>query len=183
MVGDIRAQPDPFDCSSNCYTARPDRKLFCAQWNSSFSQSFHRRRAMAITTTTRVFLVLAILAAHDASAGCSDDWVECRKSARDAKKECLSSCDRADRECRSDCDRTQNSDYKDCDDTKAECRSSESSQSETRKLPRYQVPPSSGASATFCATNYGTCFMSVPIPIGWSCICPTPAGPIAGIAR
>ena len=36
--------------------------------------------------------------------------------------------------------------------------------------------------ASVCQTNYGRCAMSVPIPIGSSCYCPTQVGPIAGVA-
>lgn len=37
--------------------------------------------------------------------------------------------------------------------------------------------------ARFCVTNVGSCTMAVRIPVGSSCFCPTPYGPISGIAQ
>ena len=37
--------------------------------------------------------------------------------------------------------------------------------------------------ATQCITNWGACFMNVPIPVGASCTCFTPRGAIPGMAR
>lgn len=44
--------------------------------------------------------------------------------------------------------------------------------------PRYDPSP-----AQFCSTNFGNCPMAVGIPKGSSCYCPTPYGPVGGIAR
>ena len=44
------------------------------------------------------------------------------------------------------------------------------------------IPPPPPPPATMCYTNMGSCFMSVPIPIGSSCGCPSQFGIIPGIA-
>jgi hypothetical protein len=44
------------------------------------------------------------------------------------------------------------------------------------------MPPMSPPTSQ-CITNWGACFMSVPIPIGAPCVCPSPRGGIPGIAR
>ena len=37
--------------------------------------------------------------------------------------------------------------------------------------------------ARACYTNFGACPMGMPVPVGSPCYCPTPAGPIGGMAR
>src|SRR6185503_5607505 len=43
--------------------------------------------------------------------------------------------------------------------------------------------PYDSSPAQFCATNFGSCGMAVAIPKGSSCYCPTPYGPVGGVAR
>ncbi|MDT3678903.1 MAG: DUF4157 domain-containing protein [Burkholderiaceae bacterium] len=45
------------------------------------------------------------------------------------------------------------------------------------------VAPPQPSIARMCATNFGACGMSVAIPIGSQCYCPTVNGPIWGVAR
>jgi len=127
--------------------------------------------------------LLSFATLDGAYASCADDWVACRQDARNSKKECLSGCDSGDRQCRSDCESTQKSEYQDCDAVKAECRGSESGRSGDSGSSGYRPPPPNRAEATFCATNYGSCPMVITVPMGSSCYCASPAGPIWGIAR
>jgi hypothetical protein len=128
-----------------------------------------------------IFLMLIITAVQCAYAECGDEWMNCRRDARSAKNDCISSCN-GDLACRQECTNSLNSDYRDCDHSKADCRRSDSSRSNNSSS-NYEVPRQGGSAATFCVTNYGSCGMNMSIPIGSSCICVTPAGPIAGIAR
>lgn len=112
-------------------------------------------------------------------AGCSDEWLSCRTEAREFRKECVSTCE--DSTCRRDCADTLKSDYADCDAGKSECLESTPSQSSSQ-LPSYQAPQFNSP-ASICATNFGPCPMRVPVPVGASCYCATPAGQIWGIAQ
>ena len=49
-----------------------------------------------------------------------------------------------------------------------------------RRIPNNTRQP---RAASQCVTNFGSCFMGVPIPIGSPCTCYTPRGPIHGVAR
>jgi hypothetical protein len=65
----------------------------------------------------------------------------------------------------------------------------DTSGSDDEPLPRsgrqkqMQRSPYQSSPASFCATNFGSCPMAVVIPRGSSCYCPTPYGPVGGVAR
>lgn len=118
--------------------------------------------------------VVILLTAQYGYATCSEEWVSCRKEAREFQRECKSSCE--DSGCRRDCDDDKISDYESCDEMKSECRSYEGEES-------IYSQPQKNRQASVCQTNFGSCPMMVSTPVGSSCYCMTPAGQIWGIAQ
>lgn len=137
-----------------------------------------RTTRMKLLIRVGLFLI-ALSTAQHSYASCSDEWLSCRKAARESLKDCKSSCDNSN--CRRDCEDTLKSDYDDCNTAKSECRSSEESEYSNSQS-RYREPQFNRP-ASICSTNFGPCPMMVRVPIGTSCYCMTPAGQVWGIAQ
>ena len=133
-----------------------------------------------MTSTKLAISILLLLTTQLSYASCSDDWLSCRSEARKTWSDCNRSCN--DSSCRHDCTESKSSDYRDCDTAKSECRATESSSSGSGSN-NYQTPQRSGSTASSCFTQFGSCSMRMAVPIGSSCYCATPGGPIWGVAQ
>lgn len=125
------------------------------------------------------FIIIFIFATQYSYASCSSEYRYCRKDARADYKQCRSYCDSSDRNCSEECSLMKEDDYEYCEVEENECsgsRESYPSQNSNQRSLRNQP-------ASHCVTTYGNCRMAVPIPIGSSCYCPTPSGPIWGYGR
>ena len=84
-----------------------------------------------------VFIFLAISVMQSVYASCSDDLLNCRKTALSNLSLCNLGCVKGDSPCQNNCQSALSNDYKDCDSERTACKgaSGSSSSGETNLIP------------------------------------------------